>query len=397
MNGVVVSSLPLEDSPIEMVERKGIGHPDTICDALAEQLSRNLCRHALDRFGEVLHHNVDKALLCGGSATPAFGGGEVTAPIEIHLSGRATDRVGSERVPVEEIAIEGSRAWLRSRLHALDADRHVRLHSRIRPGSQDLGELFARGRRRVPLANDTSFGVGYAPLSPLENLVLEAERALSSRDRASDHPAWGEDIKVMGFRHGRTARLTVACALIGRHLRGLDDYLAEKAAIQRAVSALATKWGFGECPVDVNAADAADGSSLYLTVTGTSAEAGDDGEVGRGNRVNGLITPGRPMSLEAAAGKNPVSHTGKLYNVLAHRVAERLVAELPEISAAECHLLSRIGHPVSDPALAHLRLRTVDGSPVENVSARARERLAAELERLPALLDAFVVGEIEVF
>ncbi|MFO0690030.1 MAG: methionine adenosyltransferase [Myxococcota bacterium] len=397
MNEVVVSSLPIEDSPVEMVERKGLGHPDTICDALAEQLSRNLCRHYLDRFGEVLHHNVDKALLCGGSATPAFGGGAVTAPIEIHLSGRATDRIGDARVPVETIAIEGSRAWLRDALHALDVERDVRLHCGIRPGSQDLSALFARGRTRVPLANDTSFGVGYAPLSPLERLVLGVERRLNGRDRARERPAWGEDVKVMGLRQGRAVRITVACALIGRHLRTLDDYFGEKEAIRRVVSELAVQAGFDGCVVDVNAADSSDGRSIYLTVTGTSAEAGDDGEVGRGNRVNGLITPGRPMSLEAAAGKNPVSHAGKIYNVLAHRVAARLVADLSEVVAAECHLLSRIGHPVTEPALAHLRLKTRDGIPAEALAARAGERLAAELDRLPALLDAFVAGTIDVF
>jgi len=397
MEELVVSSLPPEDPPVEMVERKGLGHPDTICDALAEQLSRNLCRHYREHFGEILHHNVDKALLCGGSAVPAFGGGEVTAPIEIHLSGRATSRVGDERVNVEEIAIEGSRAWLRSTLHALDADRHVRLHCGIRPGSQDLGALFARGALRVPLANDTSFGVGYAPLSPLERLVLDVERTLNSRDRAAAHPAWGEDVKVMGFRRGRAARITLACALVGRHLRALDDYYGQKEAVRRVVSGLAARAGFEGCAVDVNAADAPDGSAVYLTVTGTSAEAGDDGEVGRGNRVNGLITPGRPMSLEAAAGKNPVSHAGKLYNVLALRVAERLVAELPEIAAAECYLLSRIGHPVTDPALAHLRLRTRDGAPPETLAPRAGALLAAELDGLPALLEAFVAGEIGVF
>ena len=397
MQALVVSSLPREEAPVEMVERKGLGHPDTICDALAERLSQSLCRHYRERFGEILHHNVDKALLCGGSATPAFGAGEVTAPIEIHLSGRATSRVGSERVDVEEIAIEGSRAWLRASLHALDAERHVRLHCGVRAGSQDLGALFARGRQRVPLANDTSFGVGHAPLSALERLVLDVERSLNARDRAREHPAWGEDVKVLGFRRGRAAHITLACALIGRHLPALDAYQAEKEALRRAVAERAARAGFDDCSVDVNAADAPDGSSVYLTVTGTSAEAGDDGEVGRGNRVNGLITPGRPMSLEAAAGKNPVSHAGKIYNVLALRAAERLVTELPEVAAAECYLLSQIGRPVDDPALAHLRLRTRDGAPAEALAARAAEVLAAELGRLPALLEAFVAGEVDVF
>jgi S-adenosylmethionine synthetase len=395
MEGLVVSPLPSEDSPVEMVERKGLGHPDTICDAIAEEVSRNLCRHYRARFGEILHHNVDKALLCGGSSAPAFGGGEVGAPIEIHLSGRATSRVGGERLDIEAIAQESARAWLRGALHALDVDRHVHLHCRIRPGSQDLAALFARGRGGAPLANDTSFGVGHAPLSALERAVLALERRVNGRDRAREHPAWGEDVKVMGFRRGRSARITLACALVDRHLASQDDYLAEKAALRRLAEDEIARAGFEACAVDVNAADAPESGSLYLTVTGTSAEAGDDGEVGRGNRVNGLITPGRPMSLEAAAGKNPVSHTGKIYNVLAREVAERLVAELPELNAAECHLLSQIGRPVTEPALAHLRLRTRAGAPLP--AARAGEVLVAAFERLPALLEALVAGEIEVF
>ena len=57
-----------ESLPFEIVERKGLGHPDTICDALTENLSRALSRVYLERFGAILHHNVDKVLLCGGAA-----------------------------------------------------------------------------------------------------------------------------------------------------------------------------------------------------------------------------------------------------------------------------------------------------------------------------------------
>src|SRR5512139_874350 len=108
---IVISSLQATDD-VEVVERKGIGHPDTICDALAETFSRNLCLEYQQRFGEVLHHNVDKALLCGGRAAAAFGGGRIYAPIKIHLAGRATAEVGGKVVPIDEIAVEGSRAWL---------------------------------------------------------------------------------------------------------------------------------------------------------------------------------------------------------------------------------------------------------------------------------------------
>src|SRR6187551_320439 len=168
---LIVSRLALGEQPVEMVERKGSGHPDSICDALAQTLSQNLCRAYLERCGAILHHNVDKVLLCGGAAEPRFGGGEVLQPIEIYLAGRATNSVDDQAVPLEELAIEGSRQWLREHLHALDVERHVVIHNKVRPGSRDLTHLFAR-KREIALASDTSIGVGYAPISPLEQLVL---------------------------------------------------------------------------------------------------------------------------------------------------------------------------------------------------------------------------------
>jgi S-adenosylmethionine synthetase len=396
---LVVSGHVPRDEPVEIVERKGLGHPDSICDALAENLSRNLCRHYLDRFGEILHHNVDKALLCGGTAEPAFGGGKVTAPIDIHLSGRAVGVAGNRSLPIDDIVIEGSRTWLRQNLHGLDVDRYVRLHNTLRPGSQALEHLFRRNVASAGkvLANDTSIGVGYAPLSALELLVLRVEAVLNGRERALHHPAWGEDIKVMGIRHGMAASLTIACAMIDRHLAGIEQYRAETAAIRHKVQDLAAEHGFDDCRVAVNAADAADGSSLYLTVTGTSAEAGDDGQVGRGNRVNGLITPGRPMSLEAAAGKNPVSHVGKIYNVLARNIAEAIVSGIAEVASADCCMVSRIGSPVDEPAITYVRLVTRDGSPAAALQAPIGDIVARQMRGVTALLDRFVGGAVEVF
>lgn len=396
---LVVSGRLRQSEPVEIVERKGLGHPDSICDALAENLSRNLCRHYLDRFGEILHHNVDKALLCGGSASPAFGGGRVLAPIDIHLAGRAVAAIGNRSVPVDELAIEGSRLWLRENLHALDVDRHVRLHSSVRPGSRALADLYARkpGGATTALANDTSIGVGYAPISALEFLVLRIEKALTGRQRTAHCPARGEDIKIMGVRHENAVSLTIACAMIDRYISGVEEYRAETAAIRRLVEDLAAEHGFDECRVAVNSADSDDGSSLYLTVTGTSAEAGDDGEVGRGNRVNGLITPCRPMSLEAAAGKNPVSHVGKLYNVLARDIAEAVVSRIAEVACAECLMVSQIGRPVDAPALTHVRVATHDGSPVGRLEAAIGDIVARELRGIAGLSDRLVSGAIQVF
>ena len=397
MDALIITTLQSADDPVEIVERKGLGHPDTICDALAEALSRALCREYRDRFGAILHHNVDKALLCGGRAAPAFGGGTVLAPIQLYFAGRAVAEAAGEIIPIRDIAVDSARRWFADNMHALDAERHLQIHERIQPGSIDLQALFSRKGGEVTLANDSSIGVGYAPLSALERLVLAVEREMNGRNRASQHPAWGEDIKVMGIRRGAALDLTVACAMIGRHLRHTDDYLAEKAAVAALVRSLAAEHGFTDCDVAVNLADDAAAGSIYLTVTGTSAEAGDDGEVGRGNRVNGLITPCRPMSLEAAAGKNPVSHVGKLYNVLARQIADAIAATHPPIAKVECLVASKIGAPVTAPAIVHIRPTTADGVLPAGFKERAAEIVSDCIAYLPHLVDAFIAGTIQLF
>ncbi len=379
--------------PVEMVERKGIGHPDTICDALAESLSQALSRYYLEHFDVVLHHNVDKALLWGGSARPAFGGGEVTAPMELFLAGRATCEVEGITVPVEELVLETSHDWLRQHLHALDVGQHVKVHSLIRPGSGDLVELYRRQQGQV-LANDTSCGVGYAPLDTLEQMVYGVERHLNSPEVKAQHPEFGEDIKVMGVRRGEGFALTVACALIDRHLQNKADYLAAKAELLHMVETEAGRLTELLLEVGVNTADDPSHDSLYLTVTGTSAEAGDDGEVGRGNRVNGLITPYRPMNMEAAAGKNPVTHVGKLYNLAARSIAQRLVAEVEVVQEAYCYLVSQIGAPVEQPQVIDLQLRLADGVNLKQHEGLIRAIAHDVLANLDQLRQQIILGRL---
>lgn len=362
---------------VEVVERKGRGHPDTVADALAEHFGENLCRAYAERFGRVLHFNVDKALVRGGASRPAWGGGEVVEPIEVLLAGRATAEAGGVRVPVEEIAVEGTRSWLRAHFRHLDPDRHVRVRCLVRPGSADLAALHASVGA---LANDTSIGVGYAPHSPLERAVLDADAALD--DARASNPAFGEDTKVMGVRVGRRVELTLACAMVDRHLDGPDAY---RAAVATAAARVTERTRADL--VEVNTADDVAAGRVYLTVTGTSAEAGDDGQVGRGNRVNGLITPYRPMSLEAAAGKNPITHVGKLYNLAARDIAAALVAEVAGVRGAVCVLVSRIGRPVRDPWLVEVRLAAdapVADAVVEGVVRAHLDRIDGSWQRLYA-------------
>jgi len=391
---LVLRALPAIASDVEIVEHKGVGHPDTICDSLAEALSIALSRLYLERFGAILHHNVDKALLRGGQSRPAFGGGEVLAPIEIYLSGRAVMEVAGAKLPVEELVVEGSRAWLREHLHALDAERHVELHALLRRGSVDLVGLFDRRQHApLPLSNDTSIGVGYAPLSVLERVVLATARRLGELPATAKEV--GEDIKVMGVRRGSALHLTVACAFVDAHLRDLRAYVERKAVLARELEHVASAEAGAPVSVEVNAADDVEHGRVYLTVTGTSAEAGDDGQVGRGNRINGLITPYRPMTLEAVAGKNPVSHVGKLYNVLAQELAQDLVRSVPGVTAAQVRLVSCIGRPIDQPQVVHVELFLAEGD-LGSVRAQVDGLVREHLSTIPSLTARFVRGEVRV-
>jgi S-adenosylmethionine synthetase len=389
---------PVDQWALEVVERKGLGHPDSICDALAEDLSRRLSRYYLDEFGAIAHHNVDKALLWGGAARPAFGGGEMLEPMEIFLAGRATREFMGKTVPIEEIATACVRDWFGENMHAVNAERDVRVHCLIRPGSPELVDLFARQLETgVALANDTSCGVGFAPASELERVVYHVERTLNSAAVKHDHPEIGEDVKVMGVRHGNHNSLTVAAAFVGRFVSDIADYQQKKDALAQLVADAAREETPETVSLGINTGDNVETENVYLTVTGTSAESGDDGEVGRGNRANGLITPFRPMTMEAVAGKNPVSHVGKLYNLVATRISAEVVAEIDAVTDAQCCLVSQIGRPVTDPEIADTQIRTVAGVEVAEVAPRVEEIVRNRMSQIGSLWKELIDGGEQVY
>ncbi len=350
------AGLPVPQQRVEVVERKGKGHPDTLCDKAAEELSVRLSEYYLEVFGRVQHHNVDKVLLVGGQSNARFGGGDVIEPIYILMSGRAVGIVGKDfknQVPVGKFAIEHTREWLSGDLPHLDVNSDVIVDYKIRAGSTDLVGNFDY-ELEVPRANDTSFGVGYAPLSPTEELTLKSEYLLNDSKTKKKWPQIGEDIKVMGTRVGDKIHLQIASAIISSETKDAHEYANVMEGTKDMLLDLASKITDLEVTVNVNGADAPDEGLYYLTVTGTSAEHGDDGQVGRGNRANGLITPYRPMTLEAAAGKNPVSHVGKTYNVAAREIVDRVIKEHPDVEQVYCYLVSQIGAPITEPRAVNI-------------------------------------------
>jgi S-adenosylmethionine synthetase len=358
--GLTVETAPgltVAEQAVEIVERKGIGHPDYICDAAMDRVSVELSRAYIKEFGEVLHHNIDKGLLVAGQVEKAFGGGRVLRPMEFIVGDRATFRAGRSTIPVEEIARRTIRDWFGSNLKRVDPKRHLKVRVVLQPGSEELSGIFA-GRRRVRAANDTSAAVGYAPLTPTEKAVFDTERFINSGAFKLRFPDTGEDVKVMGVRKGNDLDLTVACPFISTLVKGEKDYFRRKASVYRALAAFARGLPFKRCTVNLNTLDSAGRglSGVYLSLLGTSAEDADSGQVGRGNRVNGVISLNRPMGTEAAAGKNPVSHVGKIYSVMAHRMASELYERVQGVKEVYVWLLSQIGSPIDEPKQVYVRL-----------------------------------------
>ena len=388
--------LAVEDQRVEIVERKGLGHPDSICDGIAESVSRGLSNLYLDRVGKVLHYNTDETQLVAGSAAPEFGGGEVVEPIYVLIVGRATKEYDGQRLPVNSVALESAREYLAETIPELEFGTDVVVDVRLGEGSGDLQTVFGEKGEKVPMANDTSFGVGHAPMTETERIVYDAEASLNG-EYAADHPALGPDVKIMGKREGDTIDITVAAAIVDAYVEGMDDYRDAVESVREHVTDLARDRTDREVRVEVNTADDYDEGAIYLTTTGTSAEQGDDGSVGRGNRSNGLITPNRPMSMEATSGKNPVNHIGKIYNLLSTRIAETVVDEVDGIRDLRIRLLSQIGRPIDRPHVADASLVTEEGVDVADVEDEVHDIVDRELADVTDVTRAAIDGELRTF
>lgn len=382
---------------LEMVERKGKGHPDTLTDNIVEAISRKLSKIYMEELGYIAHHNVDKAQITGGRVfidRERFRNHRLIKPIHIYLSGRASEEIRDNgeirHIGVHPIAVKTVKEYLKETMRYLDDDYYT-IEPRISAGSTDL-QLTA-GKK--PTANDTSFGVGYAPMSTLEETVLEVEKHLNSPKIKGKHPYAGEDIKVMGLRMGNEVKITVACAFVARHITGADDYFEKKEKLlevirKKAEEVIKRRQKGYSVSITLNSGDVkGEADSLYLTITGTSAEMGDDGSVGRGNRANGLITPFRHMTLEATAGKNPRNHVGKVYSLLSFEIAKKIVEETG-VGNAEVYLLSQLGRPLNEPMVAGIKLSEMDAE------RKARGIAESMLEDTEAITKMIVEGKVDV-
>lgn len=393
-----IPHMPMGQQPIELVERKGVGHPDSMCDAIMEAISVALSQAYITATGHVLHHNIDKGLLVAGQTAPALGGGRVQAPMRLVFGDRATMAWDGHTIPVAEIAETTATQWLQQHLRFVNPQQHVVFQNELQPSSPELLDLFARP---IMGANDTSAAVGYAPLTETERCVLAAEHYLNSAAFKAQFPEAGEDVKVMGYRQERQLSLTVALAFVDRFIPDERTYFTRKAMIQDDLQRFlqGELQQLDSVTVQLNTLDlpgrGVDG--MYLTVLGTSAEGGDSGQVGRGNRVNGVVSLNRPMSTEAAAGKNPVSHVGKIYTLLSHHIAQHIHTAVTAVEEVYVWLCSQIGQPVDQPWVTAVQVVLAPGAHLTDVEAVVKEIVHKELADISSFIAQLTRGTLPVW
>ena len=393
-----LNQVPLEEQPMEICERKGLGHPDSMCDAMLNEVSVTLSKEYLKRFGSVMHHNIDKGLLVAGEVERKLGGGKVRKPILMVFGDRATFQVDTDPVPVEEITISTAKDWLRKNMRFIDPENHVKYQVELKRGSEALTDIFRRKGKFLG-ANDTSAAVGYAPLTETERIVLETEKFLNSKDFKKRFPESGEDIKIMGFRKNHEFDMTVAMAFVDKFIDSEETYFRRKEEIlEETKRFVKSKVSFNDILINLNTLDQRNRGmgGMYLTVLGTSADDGDCGQVGRGNRVNGLIPLNRPTCSEAAAGKNPVSHVGKIYNLLTYRIADKIYQNVGGVREVYVWLLSQIGQSIDQPKVASAQFILEKGVSLKDISKKVEETVDAELERIDKFCEDLVYQPISV-
>lgn len=355
-----------------------------MCDAIAERASRYYARHCLDAFGAVAHHWFDKVLLFGGEADFTFGRGDLIRPYTVLFAGKAARACGDVPIPLTGILQQAAADVLTTVTTGFDPARHLVVEDRVvdhqgpgrgvqryRPrGTQDLVALGAPGLT----SNDANLLHGFAPLSPLERAVLELEQELTGASYKAANPDTGWDVKVLGSRRDGRFTVIVNMPFIAARVPTAKDYARRVEECSAFATSFVERLLGSGAEVVLNPADR--GQRVYLTALGSVADTGDVGAVGRGNRANGLITPMRPMSIEAAAGKNPLDHTGKLYSVIARDLAAEIASRTGR--SVETHVFTSKESPVELPDQVVVRIRDWEPAAGEAVAVRAQVAQAFE-------------------
>lgn len=320
----------IEDRPYEVVERKGLGHPDTLADGLAEAISNEYSRYCLDNYGAILHHNVDKISFIGGLVDIGFGKGKLQKSPTVILNGRMSESFEGKKIDIKKLQERVLKNYLDKILPNLDTN-NIEIEHYTNSFSHNPNWYHPRNIKDIPdhvnpHANDTSTCTSSWPLSFTEKLVLEVEKYFYTKEEKPKFDWIGQDIKIKAVRHKNTIEVVFCVPFISSltptkdfYREKLDEILQDLDNASKKILPPQYKVQFS-----INTADDFEKNDCYLLMTGSCIEAGEEGVVGRGNRSRGIISSTRPYSMEAPYGKNPVYHVGKVHTVLADSLSKTI-------------------------------------------------------------------------
>ena len=410
MSRVTISSSAQANKHVIFAERKGIGHPDTLADHLAERLSRAYSTYTKEKFGAVLHHNFDKLGILGGRSVVEFQGGKMISPVRVLVNGRISAVFADQEIDYKSL-LENEiydfffeifedllpRDMIRIQFNLSNGSSPGHVSANEESGSarnywfkpRDLNDLPELKRL---FSNDTSIGSGYYPLDVLESFIVDLEKKITSGKFKNDNPWLGSDVKVVGGRIGKNIDITICIPQVSKYVKSIQDYKRNiKSCLDHLEAMAASELTGYSCKFHINTRDDYEKGELYLTVTGSSIESGDEGLVGRGNRVNEVISVNNTMSIEGASGKNPVYHVGKIYYIAAHNIAKALYGKYGFF--CEVFLVSQSGRRLEDPWKIVVNIDEnikLSGDRINTI----RKDVAAICEKMPDITKELLDGKI---
>ncbi|HEQ4923161.1 methionine adenosyltransferase, partial [Streptococcus pyogenes] len=324
----------------EVVERKGLGHPDTLADGIAEQIEIDYSLYCLDKFGVIPHHNFDKIIIRGGHSVQDFGGSDFIEPIKIIFLGRASKKCFNSSIPLFKIQKKAATKYLNRILPNLDVENYVEFETLTSDFTtktnwfspeaiEDLPEYLD-----VPKANDTATMISYWPLTISEELALMIEGYFYKLDK-NELPTprftkMGGDIKVMVVRNDLEYSIRINFPLISKFFNNdIESQLYVDKHVEKIKKYIEQKYKNISFSIDYH---------YYLTTTGSCIDFGEEGAVGRGNKTHGIISSFRPNTMEAPAGKNCTYFVGKVWGFLSDTIAK----EIYEAFNTPCQIIMQL-------------------------------------------------------
>lgn len=408
-NIFVLPNINKLDPEFEFVERKGKWHPDTLADWLAERLSLVYSRYTKEKFWAILHHNFDKTWLLWGASHVEFWKWYMTKPIRVLLTGRASTKFWDETIDLESMLVNEAKLFMKEHFPMIDTDNDIEIHyllsNKSSPGKVDEKAQSEWTRKfwfeprslndlkelKFLWSNDTSLWCWYFPYSKLEYLILEIENTLNSSEYKKDKPWLGNDIKLMWTRFRNEIDLTLCVPQICLYVKSIEEYKSNIELIRSTINDVFEKnndkLNIDKFSFHINTRDDYSTCELYLTATWSSIESWDEWLVWRWNRINWVISPMKPMSMEWAAGKNPVYHIWKVYYIAAQRMAEKISNML--WSYVEVFLVSQSWRSLIDPRKT---LIFVDKEHIWN--KEVMDLVEQELNNIPLITKDFLNWEL---